>query len=95
MPKFVIIEYFLRQPYENCDIYQKDVKGGPAVAKEIQAFMNTPEYVAVSLFNFQIASVFRSFSINRQLRIPLTKSHHILAVPKTKESNLLVLPYKN
>lgn len=47
-----LIEYFLRQDYKTCDKYNKDVNGGPVVTREIEAFVNSAENVAVSIFRF-------------------------------------------
>lgn len=41
------IFYFL-QPYENCDRYQQEVKGGPQVEAELEAYFESAEYKAVS-----------------------------------------------
>ncbi|XP_050675841.1 multiple inositol polyphosphate phosphatase 1-like [Leptidea sinapis] len=35
------------RPYDNCDRYQEDVKGGQPLADELEAFWRTEEYVAM------------------------------------------------
>lgn len=47
------IKFVIFQPYENCDRYQQEVKGGQALEDEMNDYYSTAEFATVCIKMFE------------------------------------------
>lgn len=48
------MSYFYFQPYANCTLYLEEVRGGQALADEVNAYDTGSELLAVSIFRRRV-----------------------------------------